>query len=271
MPHVGVVLPAEGRSGDPDPGQAPTRGELKRFCRALSDAANDGVRAHVYQSYGALLKKLDYGVVDLAWLPPLVALKAISQSSARPVAVPVRGESAWFWSAIFVRNDSPIHGLDDLKDRRAVWVDRDSASGYLLPRATLRAAGVDVDSVFSEEVFVKTHDAVAREVLKDSGTIGAAYAHLDADGNVERAAWGDADVRLIKTAGPIPADLLAASSSADAGLVEATRAALVEGGDSELARAARQLFSADRFASVDAAHTAHLGALGRSLASMPLF
>src|SRR6185295_703021 len=147
---------------------------------------------------------------------------------------------------------------------RAVWVDPDSASGYLMPRAALFAEGIDPDTTFREEVFVGAHDAVVREVLEQPTSVGATFVHFDDDGRVFRAGWGTERVRLLKTAGPIPADLLAASSTAPAELTAAVRAALFEGAEGDVARAARYLFAATRFAPVERAHLAHLELLGRS-------
>jgi len=283
--RIGIVLSAEARrrpvrrrrdepsrslarprstADAPDP-----RSALEALCRELGAISGLNVRPHVLSSYESLLKRLDWGVIDLAWLPPVVALRAITRCGATPIAVPMRGDTSWFWTALFVRPDSPVRALADLAGTRAVWVDPDSASGYLMPRASLSAEGIDPDSTFREEVFASAHDAVVREVLEDPTSVGATFVHFDDDGHVFRAGWGSERVRLLKTAGPIPADLLAAASTAPAELVAAVRRALLEGGSEEVVRAAQLLFAATRFTAVERAHLAHLELLGRSLSALP--
>jgi len=46
-------------------------------------------------------------------------------------------------SLMYVRADSGITKLEDMKGRAMAWSDPNSASGYLIPRAEFRAAGID--------------------------------------------------------------------------------------------------------------------------------
>ncbi len=262
---MGVALSELGRRtkrrGARAPG--PTRGELDAFCEALSAATGLDVVPYAAPRYDRLLKRLHLGEVDLAWLPPVVALSAL-RDDAVPVALPVRGDTPWFWSALFTRSNSQIASLEDLRRARAVWVDGDSASGYLVIRAALRADGVNPDSLFQSELFAQSHEEAVRAVLADPASVGATYMHLDADGELVRSGWGVAPVRVLKRAGPIPADVLAAAS----GLAPASRervASALADPDPELLAASSTLFSARRFLVAERAHLAHLEALGRYL------
>jgi phosphonate transport system substrate-binding protein len=218
-----------------------------------------------------LLHRLKQGEVDLAWLAPIVALDAL-RSDVSPVALPARGDTSWYWAALFIRDDSPLFGLATLQKARVAWVDERSASGYLVIRAALEAEGFDVDRGFSSQIFTRSHDAVVREVLADPYVVGATYLHLDKNGSVSRAGWGDAKVRELKRAGPIPSDVLAAGSTLKPNVVERIRSALCENPPAELADAALPLFGARRFTPVGHAEFAHLRALERYLirsASLP--
>jgi ABC-type phosphate/phosphonate transport system substrate-binding protein len=182
-----------------------------------------------------------------------------------PVALPLRGTTPWFWTALFVREDSRIESLADLSGARAVWVDPESASGYLVIRAALRADGFDVERAFSAESFASTHDAVVSAVMSDRHAVGATYVHLDAEGNVARAGWGKERVRVLRTAGPIPSDVLAASPALAEKNVARVRDALVSGGTKALVTATAELFSARGFLAAERSHLSHLELLGRYL------
>ncbi len=242
----------------------PSRLQLEHFCRALSASAELEIVPYAAPRYDRLLQRLRIGEVELGWLPPVVALEAL-RFGVTPLALPLRGPTPWFWTALFVRRDSPIDSLAGLVGANAVWADRESASGYLVMRASLRSAGVDVDRCFASEGFAGAHDAVVHAVLADPRSVGATYVHLDANGQVERAGWGQAPVRVLRTAGPIPSDVLAVSSGLAPAARERILAALSGSESNELREATNALFAARGFAAAERAHLAHLEMLGRYL------
>lgn len=264
--RLGVALSELGRRSKrrADDVDGPTRANLDQFCEQLSRASGLDIVAYAAPRYDRLLHRLKAGEVDLAWLSPVVALAAL-RAEVSPVALPERGESAWYWSALFVRADSPIHSLSNLHRARAVWVDEESASGYLVMRAALDAEGFDVEKGFAAQSFARTHDAVVRAVLEDPNAVGATYLHLDANGAVANAGWGSAKVEVLKRAGPIPSDVLAASSALSAAEIASLRRALCELPSDPLLEAGQSLFGARRFVLADPAQLAHLRALERYL------
>jgi ABC-type phosphate/phosphonate transport system substrate-binding protein len=148
---------------------------------------------------------------------------------------------------------------------RAVWVDEESASGYLVLRAALASEGFDVDSGFRGQDFALSHDAVVREVMADPKSVGATYLHLDSEGSPLRAGWGDASVRVLKRAGPIPSDVLVASTSLLLSSLKTVIRALCAEPSAEVLTRASALFDSERFIAVDGAQLAHLQALERWL------
>lgn len=259
LSELGRATKRRGRESD-----APAQSLLSAFSESLSRAAGLEIVPYAAPRYDRLLHRLKQGEVELAWLAPVVALTAL-RSEVSPVALPVRGDTPWYWAALFVREDSPLHSLANLHQARVVWVDRDSASGYLVMRAALHADGFDVERGFREQSFGQTHDKVVREVLADELTVGATYLHLDGDGRIARAGWGDAPVRELKRAGPIPSDVLAAASTLSGPVIQSLQKALCESPTPDLTEAGQALFGARRFAAADPAQLAHLRALERYL------
>jgi ABC-type phosphate/phosphonate transport system substrate-binding protein len=243
---------------------APTRAQLDAFCSVLSEVTGLSIVPYAAPRYDRLVRRLRLGEVELAWLPPVAALPLL-RKDAVVVAVPLRGDTPWFWTALFCAEGSPIRDVRTLSGARAMWVDEESASGHLVIRAALQADGLDLTRLFSTEHFAKSHDAVVRAVCSDYEAVGATYLHLDAAGEVARAGWGSRRVRVLKRAGPIPSDLLAASTSLPEAELAALRRALVDQPSAELSAAAAELLGARGFVSGQREHVAHLEALSRYL------
>jgi phosphonate transport system substrate-binding protein len=244
--RVGIALTPRG-DASARLASAALRIRLEVFCAALQQATGLPVTGLALKDYDSVLHAVAAHAVDFAWLPPLLAIKALREQTAVPVILPVRAGSSLSWSALFCRRDSPIQGLADLKGTRIAWVDRSSATGHQVMRAWLKARNVDADTVFSRQGFVGSHDAVVGTVLGGKADVGATYAHVDAAGNVITASWRDAPVRVLGLAGPVPPDVLAAGQRVERGAIERVSDAMVSEKDGELRGAALALFEADRF------------------------
>lgn len=264
--RMGVALSELGRrTKHRDQGASgPNRAELEAFCECLSHATGLDITAYAAPRYDRLLHRLKLGEVELAWLSPVVALAA-SRADVSPVALPERSETSWYWAALFSRADSHVQSLAHLRRAHAVWVDPESASGYLVIRAALHAEGIDLDQGFASQTFARSHDAMVREVLSHPDRVGSTYLHLDASGATARAGWGSAEVQILKRAGPIPSDVLAAASSLNAKTLAALRNALCIAPPPDLLETGKNLFGARRFVHADRAQLAHLEALERYL------
>ncbi|MFO0567225.1 MAG: PhnD/SsuA/transferrin family substrate-binding protein [Polyangiaceae bacterium] len=236
----------------------PTHGRLGTLCDALSVAIEFPVVPHAVQSYTDLLSGLHWGEIHFAWLPPMIALRAIARGSAIPLAAPVRAGSAWYWTALFSREDSPMNELARVENARVAWVDHMSSAGYLVLRASLAQEGVDLARAFREEIFLGTHDAVAKAVLDGSADVGATFVHFDDAGRIRSAGYGKANVNVLRCAGPIPSDILAASVHLPREIAREIADALTADGHSDVRRAASELLDATGFVPVDREHLAHL-------------
>ncbi|MFO0568449.1 MAG: PhnD/SsuA/transferrin family substrate-binding protein [Polyangiaceae bacterium] len=240
---------------------AVTLAHLERFAKALGARLGLGVEAVQTRSYEQLVQTLDAGELELGWLPPVVALRAVSIGLATPVVAPLRGGSATFHAALFAKRGSKLKTDQHLAGARVAWVDRASAAGYAVVRAALRARGHDPARMFSVETFEGSHQAVVRAVLDGTADVGATYVHRDSRGALVNPGWGDADVELVFEHGPVPSDVLAASLDLEPELVERIRSVLLDESDRELAPAARELFEAEGFVRVSDDHFAPLAAL----------
>jgi phosphate/phosphite/phosphonate ABC transporter binding protein len=228
-----------------DPERA--RAQLDELCVHLGEAIGLPVTAHGMWHYHHLLEALGSGDVDVVWLPPVLALRATARGYCLPIALPVRHGVSSYGAALFTRPGSRIERVADLAGARAAWVDRQSAAGYLIPRALLRNRGVDLDQAFADEKFLGTHDAVAAAVLEGEVDVGATFVYLDDDGGTRRAGWGSASVRILCHAGSIPSDIIATRKRLPIATQLLIQQAFVSRKHPGLARAACALLGAERF------------------------
>jgi phosphate/phosphite/phosphonate ABC transporter binding protein len=240
------------------------RARLDLFCEALARALGVPVEAYGVAHYRELLDAMHEGQLDLAWLPPIIALRATARGRTLPIAIPVRGGAASFSSALFTRPGSSLKRPADLLGVRAAWVDRQSAAGYLVVRASLRAQGFDLERAFASESFLGSHDAVVQAVLGGAADVGATFVHLDAARNnaVLRAGWGTATPQVIAYGGPIPNDVVAAGIHVPVPTIRAVQRALCGAAHAPLRVAADKLMGAEGFV---VPQPEHLDPLGRLL------
>src|SRR5512143_1074642 len=123
--RLGTTLSELGRSSVRPTMRAagPTQGRLGQLCDVLSIAIEMPVVPFAVNSYTDLLAGLHWGEIHFAWLPPMIALRAISRGSAVPLVSPVRAGSAWYWSALFAPQDTTQRAPEDLRGARVAWVD----------------------------------------------------------------------------------------------------------------------------------------------------
>ena len=203
------------------------RAAFDELCALVSEGTGALFEPTVASSYEELSSLVEDGEVGLAWLPPMPTIELESRNRATVLAIPARNGATTYHSALVVRRGGP-RTIGDLRTRRAVWVQRDSAAGYLVPRMHLAASGIDVLRYFSRELFVHAHPAVIDAIVSGDADVGATYCHVDPAGRVVRGAWIDDDgrssrpIEVLATFGPIPNDALVGSNE----LPATTRSAL---------------------------------------------
>ncbi len=245
-----------------------TQETLGQFCRRLSTATGLEITPCVTSSYEALMESTLAGKVHLVWAPPLVAVDLEDRGAVAPLVVLTRGVRAGYHSALFARADRPYRRIEDLHGLTVAWVSRESASGYFVPRWHLRSLGMDLARAFPRELFCSSHEGVVEAVLSGAADVGATHVGIEpVSGQLAASPWLDmgmeaSAMRVLLLVGPIPGDLIAASSA----VPPATRQRLIAAFlalREDLAGFAQSLFQATRFEPVPDGHLDLLRRLSR--------
>ena len=119
----------------------------------------------------------------MASLATFAYVLAADKGCAEAELVSVRYGSPTYNGQLIARADSGIKSIADLKGKTFCLVDPLSASGWIIPMLTMRAAGIDPDTDLAELVNAGSHDAVAAAVYSGDCDAGATY--VDARTRIE--------------------------------------------------------------------------------------
>lgn len=142
----------------------------------LSEKAGIKVKVTILSKYGGIVERFKTQKMDGAFFGSFTGATAIKELGVEPLARPVNLDgSSTYHGYIFVRKDSGIKSVKDMKDKRMAFVDKATTAGYIFPVAYLKENGVkNIDKYFREYYFTGSHDAAIYAVLNGKADIGAA-------------------------------------------------------------------------------------------------
>jgi len=149
-----------------------TQDRLKRyesFQKLLQEKLGIAVKMFPAADYAGVMQGLAAGQLDATeFSPSAFAGTWLDCHCVEPVVVPLEKDGSIFYiAAMVVRKDSGINSIDDMKGHSLAFTDPNSASGYLIPSATLRAKGIDLadGKYFSRVGFSGGHEQGVVAVL----------------------------------------------------------------------------------------------------------
>lgn len=89
-----------------------------------------------------------------------------------PIAVAVEKAGTKFRGIILARRDSGIETIRDLKGKKLIFVDHDSAGGYLFPMLQLHKAGLSPEKDFTILPFAQKQGNVVQAVFNRAADAG---------------------------------------------------------------------------------------------------
>ncbi|MEK6698234.1 MAG: phosphate/phosphite/phosphonate ABC transporter substrate-binding protein [Nitrospirota bacterium] len=114
------------------------------------------------------------GQMDLLFANSIVYIQLKRDMPAiAPLALAAEAKAGTrFRGIIITRKDSGIEKLQDLKGKKLIFVDKDSAAGYIFQMLLLSKAGLVVQKDFITLPFAKKHDSVTLAVFNKAADAG---------------------------------------------------------------------------------------------------
>ncbi len=197
--------------------EADRMGRYGGYARLIEETFGVPVRLFQATDYSGVVQSFTGRHIEMASMSPAAYAAAWmdSNGNVEPILVTQEADgSTSYIAAMYVRADSGITSLEAMRGRTMAWADPNSASGYLIPRAALRAAGISPESFFGRTGFAGGHEQAIVAVLGrqyDAGVTWASGVGEESQGftrgmlraTAEKGLLNMRDIRIIWRSGPI--------------------------------------------------------------------
>ncbi len=187
--------------------------EYEPWRRYLERHTGRPIHLIVAKTYAELAERLTSGQIPYASLPPYLYVRTRAQHDhIEPLAMELFEGSTGDSGVLLVLESSPINSVSEVKGRRFCYSDPNSTTGYVFPRAALRAAGVDPDHDLAGVRFSGNHLEVLRDL--NAGLCDAGATYSSAYRTADRAGISVGRMRVLAVTGRSPNDAVCAGASA---------------------------------------------------------
>jgi phosphonate transport system substrate-binding protein len=214
----------------------------------LSRKLGTRIELTVLPRYGSVINGFVTRGLDGAFFGSFTYVLAHVRLNLEVLARPEKADGiSTYHGIIFVRKDSGIRGIEDMRGKRFAFVDKATTAGYLLPLYYFKKNGIkDYMFFLKEAYFTGTHEDAVYDVLNGKADIGAAKSTV-----FERLAEADEGVRnnlvVLATSPEVPENALAVRKTLDGPVKEKLKAVLLAMHEDPEGRAILEKFGAARF------------------------
>jgi phosphonate transport system substrate-binding protein len=139
----------------------------------LSRETGEKVTLVVPKDFTAFKEIVAKGGVEMGFANPVIYVQLRKDVALDPVALAAEMKAGTrFRGVIIARRDSGIEKIQDLKGRKLIFVEQDSAGGHIFQMLLLSKAGIDVNKDFTKLPFAKKHDNVTMAVFNKAADAG---------------------------------------------------------------------------------------------------
>jgi len=161
--------------GGENPGR--TQNIMEPIRKYMEKKLGIDVEMHIVNDYTTVIEALHAKKIHMAYLGPFSYVLAAQRKDIEPIAVlGLYGRLFMYHSNIFVRSNSGLNSMDDVKARAKsltlCFTDPASTSGHLIPRAYLTSMGLNPDNAFKETMFAGSHAASVLTVAAGKVDVG---------------------------------------------------------------------------------------------------
>lgn len=181
----------------------------------LSKRVGMKIRLTVLPRYGNIIDNFASTGMDGAFFGSFTYVLAHEKLGVEVLARPMSlNGTSTYHGLIFVRKDSRIKSIHQMKGKRFAFVDKATTAGYLLPRAYFEEHGKNYRTFLKESYFAGTHEDAILDVLNRKADIGAAkntvYERLGAsDDRINK------ELVILERSPDVPENALAVGKSLD--------------------------------------------------------
>ncbi len=192
-------------------------GRYGGYARLIEETFGIPVRLFQASDYGGVVQAFAGRHIEIASMSPAAYAASWMESNGNvePILKTQEADGSTSYVAVmYTRADSGITSLEQMRGRSMAWADPNSASGFLIPRAALRQAGVNPETFFGRTGFAGGHEQAIVAVMGrqfDAGVTWASGVGNAEDGfnrgmlraTAEKGMLNMRDVRIIWRSGPI--------------------------------------------------------------------
>jgi phosphonate transport system substrate-binding protein len=165
-------------------------------------------------SYAAVVEGMCNDQADIAWYGAVTYGQANDRCGVDLLAVDVKKGDSSYYSGIFVRKDSGIKTISDMKGKSMAFGSPNSTSSFNFPVAMLIAAGVDPVKNLTKVIIAGSHSASIAALSE--GKVDAAAASYNSFGKaVKKGVIDPKQFQALAKSQPIPNPPLAMNKNLD--------------------------------------------------------
>ena len=229
-------------------------GDIEAISGWLASEIGVPVEGFVTIDHAAAVEALRNGDADISFMGALPFVLAESEIGAVPLLSEVYRDAPSYTGRIFVRRDSGIGALADLRGRDIAFADPISESGYLYPLAEFVEVGLVETPGTAEEFFGRVFFAGGYQQAMQAmaeGLVDAAGASQYAD--LLLTPQQQAQVTWIAESPPIPSHVVIARPGLDAEVQDRFTNAMLRLNEPENREKLRYLYGPDGYVRADSA------------------
>lgn len=210
------------------PYEDPSRLEpaYKTLAKALEKKLDCPVEVVITEDYAAEVLAMENGKLDVAEFGPLGFVFASERAGAVPLVSfgDAEGKPTTYTAGIWVKKDSPVKTLDDLKGHTLALGSPGSTSGDAFPMSALKDAGIDKE-VRSD--YAGGHPEALLALV--NGTVDAAQINSQTlESAKSEGKFDESKFRQVWKSNPIPNDPITVRSDAPKEFQDAVKQAFLE-------------------------------------------
>jgi len=164
------------------------------------------MRLFLLPGYGSINQYLKEERVDIAIIGPEDLMRIEYQSEATPLVLVSSNKQNVQRSIIVTSRKKGIRSIKGLKGKSFAFADRNSLTGYILPRMILLEEGIDPEKDFTRVYFMDSQEEVFLSLLEGKADAGALAEHIFYYLSSTFPISGE--VHILARSGEIPADIL---------------------------------------------------------------